>query len=80
MDNKECTAAANALIEWFNSQEISQGDAKLVMAKVLAKIMIRTPTDTIEMRAIFDAFIVRLADEANNQAYRTIHRGRPHER
>lgn len=77
MDNKERAQAAAALIEWFNSQEIGQSDAKAVMAKVLAKIMVRGPKDTIDMRAIFDAFIVQLADEANNQAYRTIHKRRP---
>jgi hypothetical protein len=41
MDNKERTQAANALIQWFNSQDISQADAEIVILKVTAKILNR---------------------------------------
>jgi hypothetical protein len=40
MDSRELTSAANALIEWFNHQEISRADAQEVMAKVIAKIIV----------------------------------------
>ena len=73
MDNKERTQAANALIEWFNSQEISQSDAKAVMAKVIAKICVSSKGDTVEVRKLFDAYLVHLADEFNNRAYQVIH-------
>jgi len=39
MENKERTEAANALIRWFNSQEITSADAEVVMLKVAAKLM-----------------------------------------
>lgn len=42
MDNREHTQAANALIEWFNGQEISKTDAILVMSKVIAKVLVGT--------------------------------------
>lgn len=74
MAKSEQTQAAEALIQWFNSQEISASDAKAVMAKVLVKIMIKSNSDTIEMRKIFDAFIVDLANEANQRAFNVVHR------
>jgi hypothetical protein len=40
MDNKEHVAAANALIQWFNSQEIGPSDAAPIMLKVLAKLLV----------------------------------------
>jgi hypothetical protein len=39
MENKELTEAANALIRWFNSQEITSGDAEHIMLKVAAKLV-----------------------------------------
>jgi hypothetical protein len=40
MDNKDRVAAANALISWFNSQEVSGADAERIMLKVIAKLII----------------------------------------
>ena len=40
MDSKEHVAAGNALIEWFNSQEIAPYDAERIMVKVLAKLLV----------------------------------------
>ena len=39
MDSTELTQAANALIRWFNSQQITSGDAESIMLKVAAKLM-----------------------------------------
>ena len=36
----EAKAAGNALIEWFNSQEIGPDDAFIIMQKVVAKIVV----------------------------------------
>lgn len=48
MTNKEHIEAANALIEWFNSQGISPSDANLVMCKVWAKLLTSaTPLDQL---------------------------------
>jgi len=51
MENKDRVAAANALISWFNSQDIGSRDAESIMLKVIAKLMIsrirNTHPDTI---------------------------------
>ena len=51
MENKDRTAAANALISWFNSQEIGSVDAERIMLKVMAKLIVErirnTHPDTI---------------------------------
>jgi hypothetical protein len=51
MDNKDRVAAANALISWFNSQDITSRDAEIIMLKVVAKLIIsrigNTHPDTI---------------------------------
>jgi hypothetical protein len=39
MDKRETTQAANALIGWFNSQDISSVDAELIMIRVQAKLI-----------------------------------------
>jgi len=40
MDSKEHVKAGNALIGWFNSQEILPSDAECIMIKVLAKLLV----------------------------------------
>ena len=40
MDNKQRTEAGNALIQWFNSQEIPPSDAEAIMLKVMAKLIL----------------------------------------
>ena len=51
MENKDRVAAANALISWFNSQDITSRDAEIIMLKVMAKLIIsrigNTHPDTI---------------------------------
>jgi hypothetical protein len=44
MDNKELTAAANVLIQWFNSQDIASRDAEEIMSKITAKLIIARGT------------------------------------
>ena len=39
MENREHVAAANALVRWFNSQQISAIDAEIIMLKVAAKLI-----------------------------------------
>lgn len=48
LPRNEIVQAANALIEWFNHQEIQSHDAELIMLKVQAKLVvsrIRTEND-----------------------------------
>lgn len=47
LSNKEHVAAANALIQWFNSQEIGKTDANLIMTKVWA-VMLSSKDMSIE--------------------------------
>lgn len=79
----ETTKAANALIQWFNSQEISQSEALAVMNKVAAKIIvgdIRSPT-TADVRQRLDDIMARLhtdlAHEINERLYETRTRRNP---
>ena len=39
MTSKELAQAGSALVEWFNSQEISSVDAERIMSKVSAKLI-----------------------------------------
>jgi hypothetical protein len=76
MDNKELTSAANALINWFNSQEISGSNIDAVLHKVIAKLLIsRMPKtslpDEYPLQKIIDTFTKKLVDEMNNRAYYT---------
>ena len=73
MDPKEQTAAANALVEWFNSQEIGSANALSVMQRVIAKILISRAADTIEARKRFDSFALDLANRINDRAFQVIH-------
>ena len=73
MDSKEQTSAANALVEWFNSQEIGSADALAVMQKVTAKILIAKASDTVDMRRKYDAFALDLANRINDRAFQVIH-------
>jgi hypothetical protein len=74
MDTREQISAANALIEWFNSQEVSPIDATLVMSKVLAKILTVKGGDLAvasshDLVDIIDAFTFQLVDDVNERLY-----------
>jgi len=45
--NRELTSAANALVQWFNSQSISSGDAEQIMMKVQAVLIEKRTRSTI---------------------------------
>ena len=60
MDTKEQTQAANALVGWFNSQDIAQRDAEAIMRKVIAKLIVTyagvTPKgSTLDSQRLLDA-------------------------
>jgi len=70
MESKDRIAAANALVGWFNSQEIGPADAKAIMSKVLAKLMVPTrPTLPHELDAIIDSFELQLVHDINDRIY-----------
>lgn len=52
--DKELTQAANALIGWFNPQELTKDDAKAVMHKVLAKMFVNQSTDIKVLHDLID--------------------------
>lgn len=72
MTKSEQIAAANALIQWFNSQEIAPSDANLVMCKVWAKIM-------SDKAMSIEAF-TKMMDEHSKQLCRDIADRIPHGR
>lgn len=72
MDTKDQVAAANALIEWFNSQEIGPSDAQKIMSKVLAKLLApprgpHLPREALQKR--LDTFTLNLAHDVNERTY-----------
>lgn len=74
MTPKEQAAAANALIGWCNSQEITPADAELVLSKVLAKIFVdRLPsgptTDPYILHKIIQTFEFTLVNDTNERSY-----------
>ncbi len=76
MSPKEQTAAANALIGWFNSQELGPAAAREVLVKVFAKMLINKPDDVRTMCEAFDRLAADLANECNNRAVALIHGAR----
>lgn len=70
MDNKEAISAANALIEWFNSQEIPPSNAESIMSKVQAKLFVaRIPTgaDSNAITAMLESSTLRLTTDINER-------------
>lgn len=81
MDNKEHTEAANALINWFNSQDIAVADAAEIMSKVIAKILVsavsnaRTPNARREaINEGVDLFTLHLVHDVNDRLHHVRHR------
>lgn len=69
MDNRELTSAANALIGWFNDQELSKADAILCMNKVIAKILVaQHGTGRDQLTSGMDRAMLDLAHEINERA------------
>jgi hypothetical protein len=75
MESKERVEAANALIQWFNSQDISQKDALVVMNKVAAKIIVgalpasTTPAQREALDTLTDAHTLSLVHEINERLF-----------
>jgi hypothetical protein len=76
MDHKDQVAAANALIQWFNSQDISPADATLVMSKVVAKVLAgrdregeRPRVSAHDLADMIDAFTYNLVHDINEHLY-----------
>jgi len=77
MDTKEHIQAANALIQWFNSQEIAQADACAIMSKVMAKILVgtlqgsHTATERQSLDNIIDRIMLQLVHDINDRIFAT---------
>lgn len=75
MDTKERIQAANALVQWFNSQDIAPFDAAAIMSKVLAKILVGAlgaKTNAQERRALdnlVDTAMLQLVHDMNDQLF-----------
>jgi hypothetical protein len=69
MDSKEHAAAGNALVDWFNSQEINQTDAAMIMSKVLAKIITSQHRDRSATERAIDTFTLSLVNNVNARRY-----------
>lgn len=64
---KEHAQVGNALVDWFNSQEVSQADALMVMSKVVAKILVRAVGHGTrdQMTKAIDTFNLNLVNDVN---------------
>jgi len=75
MDNKERTECANALVQWFNSQEVPPADAAAIMSKVLAKIIVgavhgaTTPDVRKSLDNSVDAVTLQLVHDVNDRIF-----------
>lgn len=68
MDSREHISAANALIGWFNSQEIASADSRAIMSKVLAKLLVEEMTKTHKVDVI-DEIMHRLIADVNDRFF-----------
>jgi hypothetical protein len=75
MDTKQHTEAANALVQWFNSQEITQADACVIMSKVIAKCLVgsvhgaHSPDVRRALDSTLDQFILTLVHDMNDRIF-----------
>jgi len=75
MDSKERTECANALVQWFNSQEVPPIDAQAIMTKVLAKIIVgavhgaTTPDVRKSLDNSVDAVTLQLVHDVNDRIF-----------
>lgn len=68
--NRARTQAANALIEWFNGQEISQLEAEAIMHKVFAKLIVgRVRHDVFEFEKAVARHQTDLVHEMNERLH-----------
>lgn len=78
MDNKAHIEAANALIQWFNSQEIGPSDSCAIMSKVIAKVIVGVVHSGAQTRAVretinegVDLFTLDLIHDINDRLHAT---------
>jgi hypothetical protein len=75
MDHKEQTLAGNALVNWFNSMEVSPADAQAIMSKVMAKIIVgnisgaTTPEVRRELDGAIDRVTLQLIHDINDRIF-----------
>lgn len=69
MDNKELTAAANALIQWFNSQDIASRDAEEIMSKITAKLIIARGTSPQDITDELNKHNLKLVKDLADRIY-----------
>lgn len=75
MDPKEHVLAANALVQWFNSQDIGPEDAGHIMRKVIAKLIVgglAAPHEVKDRYALdnaIDAHLLALVHDINNRLH-----------
>lgn len=62
MTKMEHKDAANALVQWFNSQDISRDDAKHVIEMVLAKLLMDQSTDLEQLAPLLRSHNLSLAE------------------
>lgn len=62
----ELRAAANGLVEWFNTMEISKEDAETIMSRVMAKLIVgRTRKDVFALSEAVNDAAFRLVNDMN---------------
>jgi len=72
MESKEHVAAGNALVQWFNSQEIAPADAKSILSKVISKLLVADLTGSVtrqQIEAVFDRFDLQLVHDINDRLF-----------
>lgn len=75
MSPKEQAQAGNALVGWFNSQEIGPSDAQAIMSKVLALRLTLGVKTRDEANRALDTFMLQLVHDMNNRLYSRKHGG-----
>jgi hypothetical protein len=77
MDNKDRIEAGNALVNWFNFQEIPPHEAAAVMSKVMAKILVgslkgpHNATQRRELDDLIDGATLQLVHDINDHIFAT---------
>jgi hypothetical protein len=67
MDKRERLDAQDALVAWFNSQQISPPDACLIMASVIGEIIRRLSQQDLASRCeALDIFQTEMIRQAND--------------
>ena len=63
MKDKELAQAADALINWFQSQDITPADGGIIMAKVLASALVTKTENVAELSCATESFKLLLLIE-----------------